>query len=65
MKFLCLDIPQPGASLEKYPPHMHEETRHAWTLYTAASCATSISVRTARASLSLPRPTRLRLPEQH
>ncbi|MDO3556487.1 hypothetical protein [Ralstonia pseudosolanacearum] len=34
MKFLCLDIPQPGASLEKYPPHMHEETRHAWKLYT-------------------------------
>jgi hypothetical protein len=34
MKFLCLDIPQHGATLEQYQPHMHDETRHAWKLYT-------------------------------
>lgn len=33
MKFLCLDIPQPGASMEKYQPHMQNEARHAWKLY--------------------------------
>jgi hypothetical protein len=33
MKLLCLDVPQPGASLEKYQPHMQEEARHAWHLY--------------------------------
>jgi hypothetical protein len=33
VKFLCLDIPQPGASLEKYQPHLREEARHAWQLY--------------------------------
>lgn len=33
MKFLCLDIPQPGASLEKYQPHMLDELRHSWQLY--------------------------------
>ncbi|HEU4766088.1 MAG TPA: hypothetical protein VFS77_01910 [Pyrinomonadaceae bacterium] len=33
MKFLCLDIPQPGASLEKYQPHMLDEARHAWQLH--------------------------------
>lgn len=33
MKFLCLDIPLPGASLEKYQPHMHDEVRHTWQLY--------------------------------
>ena len=33
MKLLCLDIPQPGASLEKYQPHLLDEARHAWQLY--------------------------------
>jgi len=33
MKLLCLDIPQPGASLEKYLPHMKDEARHAWQSY--------------------------------
>lgn len=33
MKFLCLDIPAPGATLEKYQPHLQEEARHAWQLY--------------------------------
>jgi hypothetical protein len=33
MKFLCLDIPQPGASMEKYMPHMQDEARHGWQLY--------------------------------
>jgi hypothetical protein len=33
MKMLCLDIPQPGASMEKYQPHMQNETRHGWQLY--------------------------------
>ena len=25
MKFLCLDVPQPGATMEKYMPHMQDE----------------------------------------
>ena len=33
MKLLCLDVPQPGASLEKYQPHMRDEARHAWQMY--------------------------------
>ena len=33
MKLLCLDIPQPGASLEKYQPHLVAEARHTWQLY--------------------------------
>lgn len=33
MKFLCLDLPQPGASLEQYQPHMLNEVRHSWQLY--------------------------------
>jgi hypothetical protein len=33
MKLLCLDIPQPGASLEKYQPHLLNEARHVWQLY--------------------------------
>ena len=33
MKLLCLDVPQPGASLEKYQPHMQDEARHAWQMY--------------------------------
>lgn len=34
MKFLCLDVPQPGATPEQYHPHLLDETRHAWKLYT-------------------------------
>ncbi|WP_320150310.1 hypothetical protein [uncultured Tolumonas sp.] len=33
MKFLCLDVPQPGATLEQYQPHMQNEARHGWQLY--------------------------------
>jgi hypothetical protein len=33
MKLLCLDVPQPGASLEKYQPHMQDEVRHSWQSY--------------------------------
>jgi len=33
MRLLCLDIPLPGASPEKYQPHLLEETRHGWQLY--------------------------------
>jgi len=33
MKMLCLDIPQPGATMEKYQPHMQNEARHAWRVY--------------------------------
>ncbi len=33
MKMLCLDVPQPGATMEKYLPHMQDEARHAWELY--------------------------------
>lgn len=33
MKLLCLDIPQPGATMEQYMPHLESEVRHGWTLY--------------------------------
>lgn len=33
MKMLCLDIPQPNATMEQYAPHMQDEVRHAWSLY--------------------------------
>jgi hypothetical protein len=33
MKLLCLDIPMPGASPEKYQPHLLGETLHGWALY--------------------------------
>lgn len=33
MKLLCLDVPQPGATLEQYAPHMEAEVRFAWDLY--------------------------------
>lgn len=33
MKFLCLDIPQSGAGLDKYQPHLLNEARHTWQLY--------------------------------
>ncbi|MBB5886838.1 superoxide dismutase [Xanthomonas sp. LMG 8992] len=33
MKLLCLDVPQPGATMEKYAPHMADEARHAWQMY--------------------------------
>jgi hypothetical protein len=33
MKLLCLDMPQSGASMEKYQPHLLDEVRHAWQLY--------------------------------
>lgn len=33
MRILCLDIPAPVASLEKYAPHLNAEALHAWGLY--------------------------------
>ncbi len=33
MKMLCLDIPQPGATMEKYGPHMQDEARFGWSQY--------------------------------
>ena len=33
MKMLCLDVPQPGATLEKYGPYLEAEVRHGWALY--------------------------------
>ena len=33
MKLLCLDVPQFGATLDQYAPHLHEEVRHSWDLY--------------------------------
>lgn len=33
MKLLCLDVPKPGASLEKYQPLLLNEVRHGWHLY--------------------------------
>lgn len=33
MRFLCLDVPQPGATLEQYAPHMEAEVRFGWALY--------------------------------
>ncbi|WP_434604242.1 superoxide dismutase [Pseudomonas sp. Z4-7] len=33
MKLLCLDVPQPGATMEKYAPHMADEVRHTWQMY--------------------------------
>lgn len=32
MRILCLDVPQPGATMEKYAPHMLDEVRHGWAL---------------------------------
>ncbi len=34
MRILCLDIPAPGASLEKYAPHLNAEALHAWEYWT-------------------------------
>lgn len=33
MKMLCLDVPQPGATMEQYMPHMQNEAGHAWECY--------------------------------
>ena len=33
MKFLCIDRPLPGATLEKYQPHLENEVRHTWESY--------------------------------
>jgi hypothetical protein len=33
MKLLCLDLPQPGASPDKYQPHLLDEVRHTWEVY--------------------------------
>lgn len=33
MKFLCLDVPQPSATMDQYQPHLADEARHGWQLY--------------------------------
>ena len=33
MKFLCLDIPHPNATMEQYGPYLQAEVRHGWSLY--------------------------------
>lgn len=33
MKLLCLDRPLPGATFEKYQPHLQNEVRHTWQAY--------------------------------
>lgn len=33
MRMLCLDRPRPGATFEKYQPHMQDEVRHTWETY--------------------------------
>ena len=33
MKILCLDRPLPGATFEKYQPHLQAEVRHTWESY--------------------------------
>ncbi len=33
MKILCLDRPLPGATFEKYQPHLLDEVRHTWAAY--------------------------------
>ena len=33
MRILCLDRPKPGATMERYQPHMIDEARHAWQAY--------------------------------
>ncbi len=33
MKILCLDRPKPGATFEKYQPHLLDEVRHSWAAY--------------------------------
>jgi hypothetical protein len=33
MKILCLDRPLPGASVERYQPHLEREVRHSWESY--------------------------------
>ena len=33
MKLLCLDIPQPNATMEQYQPYITAEVQHGWNLY--------------------------------
>ncbi|SFE55018.1 hypothetical protein SAMN05216563_106106 [Phytobacter palmae] len=33
MRILCLDIPAPDVTLERYAPHLTAEALHAWELY--------------------------------
>lgn len=33
MKILALDRPLPGATMDKYVPHLKDEVRHTWTAY--------------------------------
>ena len=44
MRILCLDIPAPGASLEKYAPHLNAEALHAWGLYKCDSVDEAMNV---------------------
>ena len=33
MRMLCLDVPQPGATMEAYAPHIQAEVQHGWAMY--------------------------------
>lgn len=33
MRILALDRPQPGATFERYQPHLTSEVRHTWAAY--------------------------------
>lgn len=33
MRFICLDIPLDGVSIDDYKPHMVEEASYGWELY--------------------------------
>ena len=33
MKILCHERPLPGATFEKYQPHLQDEVRHVWRAY--------------------------------
>jgi hypothetical protein len=33
MRILCLDRPLPGATFDKYQPHLKDEVRHTWAAY--------------------------------
>ena len=33
MRILCIDRPLPGATFERYKPHLQAEVRHTWEAY--------------------------------
>ena len=52
MKLLCLDIPDPNASLEKYGPYLVDEVRHTWRLY-KSDVVRDISFRQDRSGVAI------------